>query len=657
MGIVVNEITHWRNGAFSTEAWAGTNWWVSDGVYSSVDQSCRVKITTDDYGASSISVSGLTPGGTGNRALLMNVSDNSASFLSGSGLPGVLVSANGTGYIAINLLPRTTYYVWLYAWRGDWSYRFGTSSIVVTSAGAYGTAATAQAADGYFGSAIPITVTGGSAGATYTVEVSCAGRTETLQTQSANTNLTWTPDLATYAELLPNAGSATATLTCTTYYGGTARTPTTSTITVSFAPGALPPTLSPGWASHAFYNTGSAAASIAAYVQGYSKAEVSFDSTKIACQYGASVAGYEIACGGVTVSASPYRTPVLTGTTASIVCAAIDSRGQRASETLTVSLNAYATPTLTAISIYRSDAQGYEDDDGTYISVTATANISSISGLNSYAMEAYSKTADAAVFSDWGSMTTSVQKLLSGHSPDVTYDVKVTLEDALGNSTEYNQRLAPRIWAMKFRPDGRGVGFGKAPEHSAALEVPASWALRFGGKQLHPDMLGATEEGATAAGNHTAGEYFLWDGSLVKATAAISAGDALAALVQRTSIARELEALAAGDDTLYTGTLAKLISGGTADFTTCVKKCGVVTVGGRVHTFSQSGTSIAFFNIPDGFRPPAPVTCLAGYLIGGNIGWVMIPVNIGTDGNVTGGYSQSASYPVQQFSFSCSYHI
>ena len=655
MGITVGAKAHFRNGAASNEAWAGTNWWVVDGVYYSVSQSCRVTVTTDGRGASAIGVGGLTRGGTGNKPLLLNVTADPAAYVSGFGQPGVAVNANGTASIAVNLLPNTTYYVWLYTWAGDWSHRYGTDGLAVTSAGVYGTAGTAQAADGFFGSAVPITVTGGSAGAAYTVTVSCAGRTETLQTQSTNTSLTWTPELAAYAALLPNAGSAPATVSCGTYYAGTLLHTTATTVTLRFAPGSLPPALSPGWASHAFYNTGSAAASIAAYVQGYSKAEVSFDSTKIACQYGASIAGYAVACNGATVGAAPYRTQILPGTGAEIVCTVTDSRGQRASETLTVSLHPYAEPGFAAVSVFRCDSGGGADEDGTYVALLATAAYSSLGGLNACTLEAYSRTVSAADYDDRGAMVSGTAKLLAGCSPDLSYDVKIVLTDALGNTAEYAERLPTRVWAMKFRPDGNGVGFGKAPERGAAIETPAGWTLRFGEKQLGPDMLGATEEGATAAGNHAAGEYFLWDGSLVKATAAISAGDAIAALVQRTSVAEELEALAAGDDTLYTGTLTKLVSGGTADLMTCVRKRGAVTLAGRVHSISQTGASIAFFNVPEGFRPPAAVTCLAGYLIGNNVGWVMLPATIQTNGNVIGGYS--ATLPVQQFSFSCSYHV
>ena len=46
------------------------------------------------------------------------------------------------------------------------------------------------------------------------------------------------------------------------------------------------------------------------------------------------------------------------------------------------------------------------------------------------------------------------------------------------------RRLPTRRWAMKFRPDGQGVAFGKAPEQARCLELPGDWQIRLGQESL-----------------------------------------------------------------------------------------------------------------------------------------------------------------------------
>ena len=383
-----------------------------------------------------------------------------------------------TGSVTIDLMPDRDYYLWIWP-RGNQAYRIEPGSISVTVDGVYGAPSTISASDGNFGSQIPVALTAVTQGAEHTLTVSCAGRTETLLTDSAATSAVWTPDLTTYAALLPNAGSAAATFTCVTKFSGNTVGTTTKTITVSFAAGSLSPTLTSGWATAAAYNTGSAAAGLSVFVQGYSKAEVSFDSSKISCKNGASVASYRIRCGGVTVNASPYRTGVLTGD-AEIVCTVIDSRGQEASETLQITVQPYAEPRLTEVTVFRCDSLGDPADDGQYYSAKGKALFSSLSRQNSISLSAAHKRTDAASYGTEATLQNDTALVIGTISPDYSFQVRLTVTDALGNSDQVIVALATQHWAMKFRPGGMGVGFGKAPEHDRCLELPSGWVIRIG---------------------------------------------------------------------------------------------------------------------------------------------------------------------------------
>ena len=256
----------------------------------------------------------------------------------------------------------------------------------------------------------------------------------------------------------------------------------TASITVSFAPGSLAPVLTSGWAAASPYNTG-AVAGISGYVQGYSQAEVSFDATKVSCRYGASIAGYRIRCGGTEVSASPYRTGVLTGN-AEIVCTVIDSRGQEASATLQLSVLSYAQSVITDVSVFRCDSNGTADDAGQYFSARGRAIWSSLDNENSVTLTVAFRQSEAASFGSETTLTNDTASVIGGLSADSSYVIRLTATDTVGNTVTVTVKIATQVWAMKFRPDGLGVGFGKAPEHSKCIEIPADWTIRIGSRVI-----------------------------------------------------------------------------------------------------------------------------------------------------------------------------
>lgn len=394
------------------------------------------------------------------------------------GSPTVNTGNSMTGSVTMDLMPDRDYYLWVWP-RYDAYYRMAPGEITVTVDGIYGTPSGINASDGAFGSQIPVSLAVSTEGAVHDLRVSCAGRTETLMSRSTATSCVWTLDLTTYAALLPNSGSAQAVFTCETFFNGNSVGSTTKTITLRFAQGSLPPTLSTGWAAAAVYNTGTAAAGISVYVQGISKAQVSFDSTKISCKNGASVASFRIRCNGVTVNASPYRTDVLTGN-AEILCTVTDSRGQEASETLQITVQPYAEPRLTEVTVFRCDSMGDPADDGQYYSAKGKGLYSSLSGQNSMTLTVAHKRTEDAAFGTETTLQNDTAMVIGTISADSSYLVRLTVTDALGKTASVTVALATQHWAMKFRPGGMGVGFGKAPEHDNCIELPSGWVIRIG---------------------------------------------------------------------------------------------------------------------------------------------------------------------------------
>ena len=246
----------------------------------------------------------------------------------------------------------------------------------------------------------------------------------------------------------------------------------------------MKPKVSAGWATISAYNTGTpvSSAGITGFVKGYSKAKVTFDSSKVdmSSAPGAWSETYSVTCQGVTDSADPHLTPVLASTSVSVVCTVTDTRGRSASQTFTISVMDYAKPALSEIAIFRCGTSGAASEDGTKYSAKATLTYSSLNGQNTATLVC----AVAAAGGSYGPAETltsgQARTSTTNLSADRSYTVRITATDALGNTAIYYRSLPTRKWAMKFRPDGDGVAFGKAAEYDKTFEIADDWNVKFG---------------------------------------------------------------------------------------------------------------------------------------------------------------------------------
>ena len=309
---------------------------------------------------------------------------------------------------------------------------------------------------------------------------------ETLGTLTAGGKTLYTSELfdtshsvtvpRAWFDSFPSVATISATATVTTYNGDTAVGTASATVTITADDG-MRPQISEGWATAAPYNIG-AVAGLTGYIAGYSQAEISFNAAKLTQAAGAALASVTVTCSGAVVTAAPYRTPILLGA-ADVVCMATDSRGRTATQTIRINPMAYAPPTLSQVQIRRCTAAGVEAEDGNYYSAKATATFSALGGQNTLTLTAAHKI-QSGVYGTETPLTSGEAAIIGAISPDSTYQVRITATDALGNTTVSVASLPTRQWALKFRADGLGAAFGKAPEHSKALEIPADWQIWIG---------------------------------------------------------------------------------------------------------------------------------------------------------------------------------
>lgn len=285
----------------------------------------------------------------------------------------------------------------------------------------------------------------------------------------------------------PSATTISATATVTTYNGDTAVGTASAAVTITADDG-MRPQISEGWATAAPYNIG-AVAGLTGYIAGYSQAEISFNSAKLTQAAGAALASVTVTCSGVTSTAVPYRTPIILDA-ADVVCAATDSRGRTATQTIRIEPMAYAPPTLSQVQILRCTAAGVEAEDGNYYSAKATATFSALGGQNTLTLTAAHKI-QGGVYGTETPLTSGETAIIGTISPDSTYQVRITATDALGNTAVTVTSLPTRQWALKFRADGLGAAFGKAPEHSKAIELPEGWQIWIGNETIRQSITDA----------------------------------------------------------------------------------------------------------------------------------------------------------------------
>ena len=454
----------------------------------------------------------------------------------GTGSHGTLtITGNGKDYdisaaeAAVNLPANTEAYIYIFPNNSNyflWNFVNVTSLSITTAAGSSTIAAITQTVE----TLGTLTVSLNKAVDAFRHKLTVTAGDKTLYTSELfNTSHSLTVPRSWF-DSFSSATTISATATVTTYNGDTAVGTASAAVTITADDG-MRPQISEGWATAAPYNIG-AVAGLTGYIAGYSQAEVSFNATKLTQAAGAALASVTVTCSGAVATAAPYRTPILLGA-ADVVCTATDSRGRTATQTIRIEPMAYAPPTLSQVQILRCTAAGVEAEDGNYYSAKATATISTLGGQNALTLTAAHKI-QGGVYGAETALTSGEAAIIGTISPDSTYQVRITATDALGNTTISVTSLPTRQWALKFRPNGQGVAFGKAAETDKALEIPADWIFKIGSNTLTAELLASL----TADIMHPVGMYVwlavetdpatLWGGTWVRqpeGLTLVSAGD------------------------------------------------------------------------------------------------------------------------------------
>lgn len=460
-----------------------------------------LKVKTDEAGCSSLTF-------TFNSSSISSISYTKVTTdltinSSGSNLPSGWVSTTKSGatYTVnnVSLLPNTTYYLWLRSNDNTSGHATG-GTVTVSASGTYGAPGAIIANDCNFDEPINMSYASSTSGAKYTVTVKLGSSSPIiLQTfngeEGSVSSRSWTPSLETYADSYPNSKTVSCLITVQTYFGTTLSGTQTKTVGVSFTEEQVGPST-----NNAFSIVPSnedAVEDFDGYIENYSKILASFDPSNVTLQNNATIASWSVKFGSgstntiVWNSSDPttdYKSDIISQDTI-VICTVTDSRGFTASETYTVTIIPYQFPTIdtSVSSLKRTNSSGTETDDGTYLRVDLVTTYASVDSQNEITVTVYKKAVSASDY-DQGTVIQSGTTTTSGTNniltllnyklsglQDISYDVKLVVEDLLGNEIFIYTRLPSQSWALHIRSGGLGAAFGKAAEADYQLQIPDTW--------------------------------------------------------------------------------------------------------------------------------------------------------------------------------------
>ncbi len=496
-----------------------TNWAVFAGywlTYNSVSphelwpgESCygvtsRIPIRTDASGATSLTWTCPGTGSAGHVKWAVTTSTTKPS----SGNSATLSGGTWKGTASIRLAPSTTYYLWI--WQTG-TCRVGTSAsstLTVSASGVYGTKGTVSAkvngtevTSATLGSTIALSFAGSpTTNATYTVKYTytptggSATNVWLRQTAGSGSTLNWTPKVTDFASAITGAKSFSVTVTVETFYGGVSVGTSTKTLTLNFpAAAGLQPTQE-YWAALTRVQP-AAASGIAEWVKGISRVKIDLISDPFT--WSVEEDGQTVTIAGelkswtvqvgmaeaVTASGTSHTSAVIQEAgMVTVTVTATDKRGFTTYLAWQFQVYDYTKPTgKFSYKRYKNtgtvqDPVYVEASDGPYAGVTPEITIAGVNGANSIqSITLAAVPRDGTGGFAFTGLTNRQETIVGGSLGDKTYDLTLTVTDALGGTLTLKGKLTGTKWALKFMADASGAAFGKPAERANGLEIPETW--------------------------------------------------------------------------------------------------------------------------------------------------------------------------------------
>lgn len=216
------------------------------------------------------------------------------------------------------------------------------------------------------------------------------------------------------------------------------------------------------------------------FVQNLSQLNVSIDAEGI---YGSTIKSYSTTLDGVNYIQQAFTSNVLkTAGSLTLAVTVTDSRGRTASTTVAVTVIEYNYPATTGMTYIHCDADGTQNISGTSTKITIAGKVYPVENQNSKALKLkYKATSDetyterVVTVSDW---TFSVDVIISGTDPSVTYEYIAELTDKINTANPATYRVTTGIVVISRRAGGKGVTFGGEAEQDGFV---CKWPAQLNG--------------------------------------------------------------------------------------------------------------------------------------------------------------------------------
>lgn len=289
------------------------------------------------------------------------------------------------------------------------------------------------------------------------------------------TSYSWTVPIG-LASSVPNGTSISVTIICRTFNGSTNLGDKYTSFT-AYVPSSVVPSMGNPTATRVDNGVPSG---WGVYVKGYSKVTIAM--TSVSGSYGSTIKSYSITGPNLSSTSSSATSGVLgSAGTNTYTCTITDSRGRTASKTVSISVVDYSKPSI-SVSASRCNSDGTVSSSGTYLRVTASYSIASVSSKNSVS----SRSVSCNGVSNTSFSSGSAFVLGANCAINTSYTLTASVKDALNNTASASITIPTASRIMNVKANKSGIAFGKFAEVDNLFDIGMTAAIR-GGIRREPD--------------------------------------------------------------------------------------------------------------------------------------------------------------------------
>lgn len=320
-------------------------------------------------------------------------------------------------------------------------------------------ASTLSVSDGTLGTKTVLTADRKSSSFTHTLTWECGSYSGTLATKSTSTSWNFTPELKLAAGA-PYGQKVYCSYKLSTYNGSTL-VGTDSKAAWFTIPNSVKPSCSLSLSDSKGY-----ASTYGGYIQGESQLSVTINATQA---YGSPISRYSASANGASYSTQTFTTSALkTVGTNTISATVTDGRGRSGSVSSNITVLAYSRPQITNLKVRRCNANGTENDRGSYGKISFHCTITALSDKNTKACSIKYRQSGATTWTNAPAITLSaydqdcnppVIQMSDAHS----YEVQINLTDKFGTTSAVTS-ISTGYCLYHIPASGKGITFGGIAE-------------------------------------------------------------------------------------------------------------------------------------------------------------------------------------------------